>query len=101
MARKRSKADRVCAWVLADQLNIGIESLRGLDPATTQVVMIESLEHLAGRPVHKQQLAFTLAAMRHFAQKLRALGWNIFYYAEQPNYNEPLLAHLREYKARH
>lgn len=99
MARSRKK-NLTTVWVLGDQLNPGIASLRDQDPAETVVFMAESLKRAQSRPYHKQKMAFVWSAMRHFADELRSLGFTVDYHAAKPSYVEPLQEHLKEYRPR-
>jgi len=65
--------------VLGDQLSPGISSLAGADPQHDVVLMAEVLAEARYVDHHKQKLALVFAAMRHFAQELRAAGWQVDY----------------------
>jgi deoxyribodipyrimidine photolyase-related protein len=65
--------------VLGDQLSLDIASLRGLDPATDIVLMMEVVEEAVAARRHKQKIVLVLAAMRHFAASLRAKGITVDY----------------------
>jgi deoxyribodipyrimidine photolyase-related protein len=67
--------------VLGDQLSLDIASLRGLDPASTTVLMMEVAEEATHVRHHKAKIAFILSAMRHHAQALRRAGWSVDYVA--------------------
>lgn len=67
--------------VLGDQLTRGLSSLADLrpgDPAQV-VLMVEVQEEATYVPHHRQKLVFILAAMRHFAEELRADGVRVDY----------------------
>jgi deoxyribodipyrimidine photolyase-related protein len=66
-------------FVLGDQLTRGVSSLADLDPARDIVLMVEVEAEARYVPHHKQKIAFLLAAMRHFAQALRAEGIRVDY----------------------
>ncbi|MCS7249232.1 MAG: cryptochrome/photolyase family protein [Anaerolineales bacterium] len=66
-------------FVLGDQLNRQISSLRDLDPATDVVLMVEVVEENTYVRHHKQKIALVLSAMRHFAEELRAEQINVDY----------------------
>ncbi len=65
--------------VLGDQLTRGLSALDGLDPARDVVLMMECAQETSYVPHHKQKIALILAAMRHFAQDLRAQGVHVEY----------------------
>jgi deoxyribodipyrimidine photolyase-related protein len=65
--------------VLGDQLTPTLASLRAGDPATDRVLMVEVMEEATYVGHHKKKIAFLFAAMRHFADALRALGWTVDY----------------------
>ncbi|MBD3680212.1 MAG: cryptochrome/photolyase family protein [Rhodobacteraceae bacterium] len=65
--------------VLGDQLSEGIAALRVADPATDVVVMAEVMGEAATVPHHPKKIAFLFAAMRKFADRLRAAGWRVAY----------------------
>ncbi|WP_425104396.1 cryptochrome/photolyase family protein [Ancylobacter sp.] len=66
-------------FVLGDQLTREVSSLVDLDPARDIVLMVEVEAEARYVPHHKQKIAFLLAAMRHFAQALRAEGIRVDY----------------------
>lgn len=65
--------------ILGDQLTPAMASLRGADPARDVVAMAEVAAEAGYADHHKQKLALIFAAMRHFAQELRAAGWRVIY----------------------
>ena len=65
--------------ILGDQLSPGISALDGADPGRDIVLMAEVLAEARYVDHHKQKLALVFAAMRHFAQELRADGWRVDY----------------------
>jgi deoxyribodipyrimidine photolyase-related protein len=65
--------------VLGDQLTPTLSALRGGDLARDVVLMMEVSEEATHVRHHKKKIAFVLAAMRAFAQELRALGWRVDY----------------------
>ena len=67
--------------VLGDQLSLGLSSLRGLDPATDTVLMLEVAQETDYVPHHKQKIVLILSAMRHFADELRTQGMRVDYVA--------------------
>lgn len=69
----------VLRFVLGDQLTRSIAGLADLDPARDVVLMAEVAEETTYVPHHRQKIAFVLAAMRHFAESLRAEGIRVDY----------------------
>lgn len=62
-------------WVLGDQLNHA--AVRQLAPK--RVLLVEAYELGRTPPMHPQKLVLFFSAMRHFAQELRELGWEVIY----------------------
>ncbi|MFM2430105.1 MAG: hypothetical protein RLZZ511_1318 [Cyanobacteriota bacterium] len=83
-------------WILGDQLSLGNAALKGL-PAKTPVILIESLDHIRVRRYHQQKLVLVWAAMRHFAEALRAADWEVEY-AEVENFRSALLPWIKRHK---
>ncbi len=70
------------AWILGDQLSHRWPewlAQAGLGPANTRLLFIESAAKIRSRPWHKHKLILVLSAMRHFAQAMRDLGWQVDY----------------------
>ncbi len=65
--------------VLGDQLTPTISSLAAGDSSQDHVLMAELADETSYVPHHKKKIAFIFSAMRHFAQDLRALGWQVDY----------------------
>lgn len=65
--------------ILGDQLSPGMSSLAGADPRRDVALMAEVLAEAHYVDHHKQKLALVFAAMRHFAEELRAAGWRVDY----------------------
>lgn len=65
--------------ILGDQLTPDIPALRGVDPAGAVVLMAEVATETVYVKHHKKKIAFLFAAMRHFAEELRGLGWAVDY----------------------
>ena len=65
--------------ILGDQLSHDLVSLRGCDPATTIVLMMEVADEATYVRHHKIKIALILSAMRHFAAELREGGWTVDY----------------------
>ena len=67
--------------VLGDQLDEDSSAFDGFDPARDTVWMAEVLEESTHVWSSQVRTACFLAAMRHFAQALRARGWSVHYTA--------------------
>jgi deoxyribodipyrimidine photolyase-related protein len=65
--------------VLGDQLDPDSTALDGFDPARDRLWMAEVPEEATHVWSHKARIAVFLAAMRHYAQAMRARGWPIDY----------------------
>ncbi|WP_461427826.1 cryptochrome/photolyase family protein [Gymnodinialimonas sp.] len=65
--------------ILGDQLSPDIAALREADKARDIVLMAEVATEASYVPHHPKKIAFLFAAMRKFAETLRADGWNVHY----------------------
>ena len=65
--------------VLGDQLSPDLASLASSSPQRAEIVMAEVSAEASYVRHHKKKIAFTFAAMRHFAEELRAAGWTVHY----------------------
>ena len=65
--------------ILGDQLSLDLANLAAVDRQTSIVLMAEVADEAAYVPHHKQKLALVFSAMRHFADALRADGWQVDY----------------------
>lgn len=70
---------RTLRFVLGDQLTRSLSSLRDARPQTDIILMAEVMEEATYVRHHKQKIAFLFAAMRHFAETLRAEGFEVLY----------------------
>jgi deoxyribodipyrimidine photolyase-related protein len=66
-------------FVLGDQLTHSLASLKDLDATRDVVLMVEAAEETTYVRHHKQKIVFVLAAMRRFAEDLRAAGVEVDY----------------------
>nr|WP_216366821.1 cryptochrome/photolyase family protein [Halovulum dunhuangense] len=64
---------------MGDQLSPGLSALRAADKAHDVVVMAEVRAEAGYVRHHRKKIAFLFAAMRHFAETLRAEGWRVAY----------------------
>lgn len=65
--------------ILGDQLSPGLSALRAGDRGCDRVLLAEVMAEASYVPHHKKKIAFVFAAMRHFAEDLRADGWQVDY----------------------
>lgn len=65
--------------ILGDQLSRSISSLVGADKSSDVVLMAEVMEEASYVKHHKKKIAFLFAAMRHFAESLKAEGFDVRY----------------------
>jgi deoxyribodipyrimidine photolyase-related protein len=65
--------------ILGDQLTPGISALRDMDQAEALVLLAEVAGEAGYVRHHKKKIAFLFSAMRHFAEELRAAGWQVEY----------------------
>lgn len=66
-------------YVPIDHLNRDYGVLKTADPATDQIVIVESSRMTSGRPWHKERLFFLISSARHFASELTAAGYKVRY----------------------
>ena len=70
---------RTLGLILGDQLSLEISSLQHLDRNTDLVFMCEVWSEATYVKHHKKKIVFLFSAMRHFARKLVAEGWEVEY----------------------
>lgn len=85
-------------WILGDQLHPEIGPLQNATPTETRVVMVESWAKLRSHQYHARKLVLLLSAMRHFAEELRARGFQVDYRAGEADFTTALRAHVAEYQ---
>lgn len=66
-------------WILGDQLNRNIGPLRARNPGDCRVLLVESANKLGSKRWHRQRRHLVVSAMRHFAEELRAEGFDVDY----------------------
>jgi deoxyribodipyrimidine photolyase-related protein len=71
--------DQSLIVILGDQLSQNISSLRGADKTCDIIFMAEVMAEATYVRHHKKKFALVFSAMRHFAEELRALGWQVDY----------------------
>ncbi|MEO0887421.1 MAG: cryptochrome/photolyase family protein, partial [Cyanobacteria bacterium J06648_10] len=86
-------------WVLGDQLWQGQSALEGstANKSKTPVILIESLSHVKERRYHQQKLILIWSAMRHFADELKAAGWQVTYETAE-TFEDPLNQWIKKNK---
>lgn len=88
--------------ILGDQLSLSISSLRQGDPTQDVVLMAEVMEEARYVRHHKKKIAFVFSAMRHFAEELRAAGWQVDYVRlDDPENSGSLTGEVARATARH
>jgi len=71
--------------IFGDQLHLDHAVLESLDPERDRLVMAELHEEVSYVPHHAKKIALIFAAMRHFADELRAAGWSLDYHHFDPD----------------
>jgi deoxyribodipyrimidine photolyase-related protein len=72
-------ADRRLHLVLGDQLSHTLSALRDADPDRSLILIAEVMSEATYVRHHKKKIAFLFAAMRHFAEELKGLGFQVRY----------------------
>ena len=65
--------------VLGDQLDVQSPLLKGFNPVTDEIIMIESRDESSYVWTHKAKIALFLSAMRHFAKELSEANYPLTY----------------------
>ncbi len=71
--------DSTAIIILGDQLSPSLSSLKTADKSRDVIVMAEVSAEATYVPHHKKKLVFVFSSMRHFANDLRAQGWDVVY----------------------
>lgn len=66
-------------FVLGDQLSLQLSALTHADPKRDVVLMVEARAEATSVRHHKKKIVLILAAMRHFADRLREMGFQVVY----------------------
>ncbi|OCW58849.1 cryptochrome/photolyase family protein [Hoeflea olei] len=75
-------AEQTCLrFVLGDQLSRDLSSLADAVPGRDVIFMAEVMAEATSVRHHKKKIAFLFSAMRHFAEELRAEGFEVDYLA--------------------
>ncbi len=80
-------------WILGDQLNRRVASLRDRSPDDTRVLLVESDALLRTRRWHRQRLHLYKTAMRRFAAELADAGFDVDH-RRSPSLKAGLEAHV-------
>lgn len=92
----------VLRFVLGDQLDRCVSSLRGLDPERDVVLMAEVADETTYVPHHPKKIALILSAMRHFAAALEEEGVRVDYVRlDDPDNTGSFRGELRRAVERH
>jgi len=87
-------------WVLGDQLNRSISSLADRKPGDCRVLFVMSVGKAASKRWHAQRLHLVLSAMEHFAEELRAEGFEVDV-RRASTLSAGLAEHVREFHVEH
>ncbi len=74
-----AKADQSIILILGDQLSFDLSSLRQSNQSHDIILMAEVAEETTYAAHHKKKFVLAFSAMRHFAEKLKAKGWQVDY----------------------
>ena len=86
----------ITVLVFGDQLNIRLGALAQAAPGTHRVLLIEAADKIGSRPWHPQRLHLYLSAMRHFADELRSVGFDVDYRIA-PSMRQGVVSHRERY----
>lgn len=70
---------RRIVYIPFDHLHEEYGALKGADPKSDVVVLVESARMTSGRPWHPMRLFFLISSARHFAAALEARGFTVRY----------------------
>ncbi|MCE2993107.1 MAG: cryptochrome/photolyase family protein [Alphaproteobacteria bacterium] len=88
--------------LLGDQLSLNVSALTGASKKTDIILMTEVSEETLYAPHHKKKLVLVLSAMRHFAEELKQLGFNVEYvYLDDTNNTGNLTSELQRFISKH
>ncbi len=77
--KKSARPSVETVWVLGDQLSLENVALKAAEKDRTVVLMVESKARGQVLRYHRQKLVLIYAAMRHFAEEMKAAGWTVNY----------------------
>ena len=82
--------------ILGDQLGVGISSLKDTSKKNDLILLCEVKTEATYVKHHKKKIAFVFSSMRHFANELRAQGFNVLYTAyDDPQNSGSLLGEVK------
>ncbi len=84
-------------WVLGDQLNRHIGALADRNAGDCRVLLVTSEAKIASKRWHRQRLHLVLSAMAHFADELRAEGFEVDH-RRAPTLAAGLRGHLADHE---
>jgi deoxyribodipyrimidine photolyase-related protein len=87
----------ISIWIDPDQCSPFNTALAGVDRTAAVVVMVESAERARAMPHHKRKLVLFAAVMRHYADDLRAAGWQVDYHTGAETERSALRAHVARF----
>jgi deoxyribodipyrimidine photolyase-related protein len=88
--------------ILGDQLDLQSSALRDFNPQADEIIMIESANEAQYVWSHKAKIALFLSAMRHFAEKVKGLGYPLTYIQNSPSsIAQALKEHILKNNATH
>lgn len=86
----------VSVWILGDQLLEGHPALNAAGTGA-QVVLVESRQRTGKLPYQRKKLVLMFSAMRHYAERLRSLGYRVDYRLAD-TFSQALSQHVREHQ---
>jgi deoxyribodipyrimidine photolyase-related protein len=94
--------DQSIIVILGDQLSLRLASLRQGNPERDIILMAEVMTENTYARHHRKKIVLVLSAMRHFANTLRAAGWQVDYVLlTDPDNTGTLTGEIERAKARH
>ncbi|MCS6882399.1 MAG: cryptochrome/photolyase family protein [Oscillochloridaceae bacterium] len=91
----------ITVWILGDQLLREHPALLSAEAAVgragVRVLLIESAARLRQQPYQRKKLVLLLSAMRHYAARLTAMGYQVDY-RQAPDFLSGLRAHCTAYR---
>ena len=97
MDRVSASASMPTVWILGDQLDRDRGALAGVEPGNARVLLVESEAKLRSKRWHLQRLHLVVSAMAHFAQELRAEGFDVDH-RRAPTLADGLVDHRSQYR---
>ena len=79
MRKSVMSAPKRIIYIPFDHLHRSYGALKGADPKTDLIAMVESARMTTGRKWHKERLFFLISSARHFAKSLESEGFKVEY----------------------